>query len=428
MSATIQDIFIQFNPTEALEADDPRYVDCNEARGMPSIFNQLSLPLLDPPPRTLLFSGHVGDGKTTLLKQLERKLEQDRYFVAFVQADERLNIEDVEAEDVILLILAVVDQMLRQRYRESLEDGVLKQRLQEIFHLLTQDVNPKELSFDFGLGQLTADIKNAPGVRQELRARLRQARGPTFLEVANQYLHRAREILYGCGRKQLVVILDGFDRLTRKISENVTLEQRLLLDQSSQLESINGHIIYTVSLPLARKEELNLSARYGHHPIMVPLIPPVTREGRNNIEGMAKLKEIIERRLQRAGTALQQTFDDETTVERLCKVNGGYLRGLMTLVRSVCAEALTVHDSLPLTREDAEVAIQRFGAQQRNDARRYHEVLNKVLAAHSLAEVDDEIQQALLDRNLVHCYYDGDYWYDVCAPVKEQILGGSGSG
>ena len=195
MPATIQAVYRQFNPTEPLEAGDPRYVDCNQVRGIPSIFEQLSLPLLDPPPRTLLFSGHIGDGKTTLLKQLADRLEREDHFVAFAQADERLDLADVDVEDVILLILVAVDQRLRERYGATLQDSRLQQRLKEVWELLNREISPNKLEVNTLLVKLTADMKVVTGIRQELRARLRMMRGPTFLEVANECLDHARQVI-----------------------------------------------------------------------------------------------------------------------------------------------------------------------------------------------------------------------------------------
>jgi len=427
MPATIQAVYRQFNPTEPLEAGDPRYVDCNQVRGIPSIFEQLSLPLLDPPPRTLLFSGHIGDGKTTLLKQLAERLEREDHFVAFAQADNLLDLADVDVEDVILLILVAVDQRLRERYGATLQDSRLQQRLKEVWELLNRELSPNKIEVNTLLVKLTADMKVVKGIRQELRARLRMMQGPTFLEVANECLDHARQIIKKNNKQQLVVIFDGFDRMIgRGRTPDVSMEQRLLLDQASRLSSIEVHVIYTASLSLARRQHENLRARYGQSPIIVPLIPVLKRDGQPNPKGLEALKEVIAKRLEQADMTREQAFDTEATVERLCQVNGGYLRGLLALVRAVCAEALAVHSDLPLTTADAEAAIQRLGAQLRDNARPYHKELQAVLDTHTLAEVDDIKQQLLLDQHLVYHYYEnGDYWYDVCEPVKEQLSGRS---
>jgi hypothetical protein len=99
---------------------------------------------------------------------------------------------------------------------------------------------------------------------------------------------------------------------------------------------------------------------------------------------------------------------------------------LLTLVRSACAEALTIHPDLPLTYTDVERAIQQFGAPLRDNAQRYLKALQTVLETHSLAAIADEVQQILLDRYLVLRYFEqGEYWYDVCLPVKEHLHGRS---
>jgi hypothetical protein len=423
MPATIEDVFSQFDPLEALAADDPRYVDCNKARGIPSIAERIKLWASGSPPRTLLFSGYIGDGKTTLLRWLAAQLEQKGYFVAFAQVDQRLHPSDVDVEDVILLVLAVVDQRLREVYGETLQDSLLQQRLQGLWELLTRDINAPKIEVNVPLLKLIADMKAAPGVRQELRSRLRMVQGPTFLEVTNLYLERAQQIIQDRGRKQLVVILDGFDRLFRGVPSDVSPDLRLLLDQASQLNLINAHVIYTISLSLARRQRENLSARYGNRPIVLPLIPPLQRDGQPHVEGLNALKEIIAKRLEQVGTTLAQAFDSEATVERLCQVNGGYLRGLMALVQEVCVEALAVHPELPLTRADAEVAIQHLSADLRDNAQRYLEELRTVAETHTLAKIDDAIEQLMLDQHLVHQYYDGEYWYDICEPIKKQLRG-----
>jgi len=67
---------------EALDPDDPRYVDTRIARGSERTFNQLAtklgLSLRDgrlfrPTQRHVLFFGHIGSGKTTDWQETARK-------------------------------------------------------------------------------------------------------------------------------------------------------------------------------------------------------------------------------------------------------------------------------------------------------------------------------------------------------------------
>ncbi len=120
MATTIRDIYLQFDPLEPLPARDPRYVDCLRERGLRALYERISLPLSDSP-RPILFSGHIGDGKTTILNQFIGRLGQEENdFVAYGEASERLDLGDVEYDDVLLAILAVVNEALRERYRNTM--------------------------------------------------------------------------------------------------------------------------------------------------------------------------------------------------------------------------------------------------------------------------------------------------------------------
>jgi hypothetical protein len=86
MPPSIEDLYLQFQPLEPLEAGDPRYVECFEVRGVGALFSQLSLPLSSQKPNPLFFAGHLGDGKTTILNQLEAQLGTEGLFVAYGEA------------------------------------------------------------------------------------------------------------------------------------------------------------------------------------------------------------------------------------------------------------------------------------------------------------------------------------------------------
>ncbi len=419
MPASIQDIYLQFHPHQSLDADDPRYVDCMPERGLPALFQYLSLPLIDADhPGPVLFSGHVGDGKTTLLKRLKGQLERDQnYFVAFGEADQRLDLDDVEYEDVLMAILAVVDTALRQAFRTDMEAPIFQQKWEELAQVAQL---PKELSsVQLALGpfaKVTTTMKEAPDARLRIRQRLRSAQSPTFLEVINQYLERAQAVVEQRGFQQLVVILDNLDRIPEKRDQaNVYLDERLFVENVSQLRSVACHVIYTIRLGLVYMQGPNLMNRYGRDPIIVPMIPVRHPDGSPHEGGMARLRQIIISRLSAARSNLQETFEHETLVDRLCRMSGGHLRELMTFVQSACSEALATHPELPLTAADAERALSRLGALRRRVAMDYTEELQHVAQTHSLDKLSPETRQALINQRLVFEYFmDGAYWYDLC--------------
>ncbi len=163
MPVSVQDLFLQFDPLKALEAGDPRYVDCFEVRGAASLYANMALPLATPKATTQFFSGHMGDGKTTILKELQGRFEDDGYFVAYGEADQRLDLATVTSEEVLLALLAVVDEALRRRYREDCEAGLFQQTLEFLTRIAKLPVELKASS-SVKLGpfaKITATVKDA---------------------------------------------------------------------------------------------------------------------------------------------------------------------------------------------------------------------------------------------------------------------------
>jgi hypothetical protein len=422
MPATVRDIFRQFNPLESLGANDPRYVDCTMERGLPALFQSLRLPLEDSP-RSFLFSGHLGDGKTTLLKQLQGQLErEERDFVAFGQADDRLDLGDVEYDDVLLTILAVVDQALRERFRAHMDANPFQRAWEELSRIAGLPVQLDKLELTLGpFGKLTTLIKDSPDTRLQVRQRLREASGTTFLGVVNDFLHQAQDIVHQHGHRQLVVILDNLDRLPEiQVVGNMYADERLFLGQATQLLGVQCHVIYTIRLPLVRAQEANLTNRYGQRPLVVPMVPVRWPDGTPHDEGLGRLQDIIQRRLEAAGINFTQAFTAMSEVDQLCRASGGHLRTLMILVRSACTEAQAAHANIPLTAADVNIAIRNEGAQRRMIAAGHTEALRHISQTHRLDGLPVEVQHALLNHRLVYEYFTGgDYWYDTSGLLYE---------
>ncbi|MCP4545088.1 MAG: AAA family ATPase [bacterium] len=426
MPVTIEDIYRQFNPLEPLEVGDDRYVDCTEVRGIPSLFERLKLALANGT-ASILFAGLMGDGKTTLLKRLRKHLEEAGHLVAFGEASRRLNINDVDSEDVIVLILGAVGETLRERYGQSIEDGPLRRHFEDLQRILSLDLEVQKIDVGLnGVLKATLEAKDVALVRKQLRDKLRAARGPNFLELANAYLDRAREIVAEADRnKRLVVILDDLNRIESHEESDILQQCRLFLSQHSDLIHLRCHAIYTLSLGLALKERLNLGARYGQEPIVVPMVPTHHRDGSRHEAGMAKLREIIRRRVKKAGSSMERAFGDpQIVVDRICEASGGNLRDLFTLVRGVCAETLADRVQLPLTEQAARAAVNLFYAGKLDTARRYWKDLEQVHETHTFTDLEPEIQLQLLKNRLVYVYYDDTYWYDVCSAVRNELIKG----
>jgi hypothetical protein len=399
MGPSLESVFKQFSPDEPLDAADERYVDCLRERGMEHLFEQLKLPLASERPRTLFFSGVLGDGKTTILKRLQVDLEKEGDFVAFGEADHLFDLADVQYENILLAVMTVVDQTLRDWYQSEVKEGSFRQLWDELNRIAQL---PIELSGDDApstgpFGKLSAKLKDSPDIRLQVRQRLRQAQSPTFLQVVNEYLERARAVIGQRGHRRLVVVLDNLDRQSELPgSGSVAPDEVLFIRQSAQLTGLSCHVIYTARLWLVDEHSLLLADRYGESPVVVPMIPVRRPDGTPHEAGLERLREVIKLRIAAAGGDIPDVFSDEASVERICRMSGGWLRGLMTMVRSCCSVAQGRRHRDPagppaITPEDVEQALGTLSAQARLVAANYREPLSQVARSRSLFGLDQRM-------------------------------------
>lgn len=420
MPTSIQDVFLQFEPMEALEADDPRYVDCFTERGVPTLYANMSLPLAASHPTVQFFSGYLGDGKTTLLRQLRSRFEADGSFVAYGEADQWLELADLAHEDLLLALLATVDDALRQRYRDDCEAGFFQQVFERLARVAQLPVDLKT-TVKLGLASLTATVRDVPDVRLQLRQELRQARGPSFLDVVNEYLDRARELIERRGHQRLVVMLDNLDRVPEVLGRDYAYaDERLFVSHAGQLTQLRCHVIYVVRLALAHAQAANLQERYGRTPRVIPMVPVRRPDGQPDERGLAKLREVIERRVGTLELAVADAFE-EKAVHALCRASGGHLRELMSLVQRACAECLGTTGELPVRAVHADASIREFRALRRMKALEHRDALDEVARTHQLAGLEPEVRDALLKHRLVYEYWAKEvgFWYDVCPLCDE---------
>jgi hypothetical protein len=184
------------------------------------------------------------------------------------------------------------------------------------------------------------------------------------------------------------------------------------------LTGLSCHVIYTARQWLVDEHSLLLADRYGEAPVVVPMIPVRWPDGTHHEAGLARLREVIERRLKAVGGAIDDVFSNRSSIEMISLMSGGWLRGLMTLVRSCCSVALgrqhrDKSGSHLVTPEDVERAVSNLRAQARLVAASNLEVLSQVAKDHKLEGLDPRARRDLLHKRLVYRYYcDGDYWYD----------------
>ncbi|MBD1861500.1 MULTISPECIES: ATP-binding protein [Trichocoleus] len=382
MPLDLQQFYKATNPSRTLDIRNPEdrqyYIDFATVRGG-EIIRELkdNITFFSPDePTCVLFTGHIGCGKSTELLRLKAELEDEGFHVVYFESSEDLEMADVDIGDVLLAIARRVSQSLDAIKIE--EPKKLKELLQGAAKVLNADIQGikfkppgigevgvstqgETFSLAFGIGEITAKVKSDG----TLRERLNQYLGPQknqLLEAINQeLLIPAIASLKQQGKKGLAVVVDNLDRIdNRQKAWGRPQQEYLFVDQSEYLARLKCHLVYTMPLALKFSNDYgNLTQRFPEEPKVLPMVPVQLRDSSDCAPGIELLKQMV---LTRAFPELDETqrldaitqlFDNPTTLHRLCQVSGGHARDLLRLLN----DWIKKERKIPLTRDTLEAVI-----------------------------------------------------------------------
>ncbi|MBF0418067.1 MAG: hypothetical protein HQL86_07460, partial [Magnetococcales bacterium] len=334
---------------------DPFYVDTEHARGEFSfrdIYMQLginpdSFELLKPAKnQCLLFTGHLGCGKSSELLRLKSKLhDPTRYYV--IHFDIRDVIDDNNCQYVDLLFASA--QILFETMEKegiTIEDIYL-QRLQQWFNqeIIEQQLDlalSSELKSEFQAGvsvpffakimaRLTGGLRSNASYKEKVRQAVRHTFA-MFVDIFNALLDQAERLIIvrGLG-KGLLFIVDNTDKL------NNIDTQRFFVDDIHQLRQIRSNFIYAAQINLLF-ENRDLQKNYSlvHRLPMIRLFEKEDRTIRTDDQRFWEpIRQMVYKRVPR------EWFDSVETVDHLIAHSGGHPRDLVQLLHKTWLNALT---------------------------------------------------------------------------------------
>lgn len=431
-------LYRELDPLRPLDADDDAlYVDWQrqldpEGRDAKSRLVQ-TFRRNATPQRTItrLLTGHRGCGKTTELNRVSDALSggdgDSKMFVSMLFADQWLDLEDVQPED---LVLQIVRQLVADL--SAVGVGFGEQKLKGFFASLLERVKDAKLqTVDVGLDPLSFSFKleHFPTARDEFRQIL-QRQLPTIFKLVNEeLLPAAREQLAKQGYGDILLIVDDLDRIPQKVllPGGVTNHHSLFLDGSTALRAISCSLLLTVPIELVYSPaQARLRDIYGGTIETVPLLPIIDRAGGPIEAGRDALIEIVGRRAQRAfGTAdsepvvcAARIFENRELLRRVVALSGGHLRSLLVIV----TELLDWVDDLPVQ----EATVDRYTRETaQNFARALfppdRELLRQVSADGQSSE--DPRFFELLRNMYLFAYRSGEGdWYGLNPLLRETEL------
>ena len=355
-------------------ATEEYYLDCGTARGSHRITQEFQRHLsLASGYLSLLFSGHIGCGKSSELAQLARTLADphpmppnNRYFPILLNVSDYLDDYDVTPIEILLAIVSELAATMRERLKIELKDNYFIKRFAEVKQFFLSEVEMSEGELPLGAAKLKIQrLKRDPDARQKVRNSL-EPKMSTMLEEINTVFAEARAAILKIKVEEgeqpftdLVLILDNLEKIERIAGKHEGLESQreLFLERASQLTGIQAHVIYTVPLRLVRSAEgPQLIDRYGSL-FVLPMMKVFERGTRKPFqEGITCLHDLLQKRLgKRLGDLLLKEAFSEEALHFLVTYSGGHIRSLMTFVQNACTYA----DSIPIPLAAAHRAIQQ---------------------------------------------------------------------
>lgn len=413
-----------FDPDQPLSATDSRYVDLSKGRGDSStIAEQLSRRIVrseNDSYSKYLVSGHRGCGKSTELLRTQKMLQDEQYFCVYMDIEEILDPADISYVDIFMgMIQALEKEFTKYSYQLS------KQEVQAISEWLSKDITIEyiqqsdvkggvEASAEAGasipffsklMGKVAGDIKYGSTWRTTTREKI-EKNAARFIELVNQLIISARNIVQAAGKKDLVFIIDGLEKIHYHTKGNTNSHADLFVNHADQLKAPQCHIIYTLPISLAYNSNLGNDFEDIQLLTMVNYTSDI---------GKAVLLKLIEKRV-----SILSIFENRSLVEQLIECSGGVARDLMRLMRLAINETA---DNDKIKQKEVDIAMVKL-------SRDYDRLINepdvayleKVHSDQRAAAGSDAMNRLLLNRVVLE-YQNGKRWAKIHpAAMKNQWL------
>ena len=421
MPDEIKKIYQAFDPSPLEANETDLYVDLDEVRGSTGLVKKLAQTIkLSETTTTQLLAGHIGSGKSTELRLLQKQLQDDGYFVVFCQILEDIDERDADFPDVLLSMMRQMASQVKDKAKIELKPSYFTQRFEELNELFKSKVDLTDLIN--GLFNLSSAIKSSPDTRKKIRE-IFEPKTNDWLSAANDIISNADLELSKKGRSDLVIIVDDLDKVSVEKSkeQQFSVAERLFLNRHAQLTGFQCHIVYTLPLPLVYScRERDIASLYKlDAPPVVPMTKVVGRDGRKYKKGFDKFVSIIQKRIDKA-KATTRVFENNGIRDKIIRYSAGQPRQLMILIR----EAI-IAGSVPIKEEYIENIARKIRHSYERQLRQEHwSIIEQVKRDKRLERNDsnDSLCMELLANRAILYYLNEDQWYGLNPLLPEHNI------
>ncbi len=427
----------KLDPAEAIEASDPRYVDCAEVRGEEGILvTRIDAAILrackaGSKPKTYLFSGHNGSGKSTELKSLEKALNEKKLFTIKIDALEMLDLEDPNYIDILFSIASEIERQMREK-KMPLPQTLMNSIKNWFNEVISEKKTDRELSgggtleVDVGtkvpfigklLAQLMGQLKYSSNERKIIRRKVEPSISQ-LMGFINNMVSKSEKILEKKGYLGMVIIYDNLEKMklafpgSNESTEGRSTHETIFIDNSHHLTGIHCHKLYTVPLSLLYSINHTRLVQLYDDAYMLPMIKVCQTRSRNHYnEGIDKLLQVARKRLD-----IDQIFTDSEAIKKIALFSGGNVREFIRILRYL-VEAASPGD-IPFTEEAVQFTFRRIIRDyETSPSDKDFELLARVYTNFDIS--NDSAHFRMLNNHFIFAYVNKETWYDVHPALQE---------
>jgi len=360
-----------------------------------------------------LFSGHQGSGKTSTLNKLAADPDiQQKFFIVQFSIKDELNIADLTYTDLLVAmgarLYAVAEKALRL-------NGKLKKDLDEWSAEVSRvwsKTDQAEVKVEAGISafflKATGLLRTGFEDKQEFRKRF-EPRIPQLIDIINRVI-AAIETHPEAENQEVLLILDDLDKPTVDVAKDLFINKGTILAQPQ------CKIIFTVPTSLLYSGQYNVVKRSFGEPFILPNFKIKEQDGVRNDLAWRRMREIAERRLDRALIGSQ-------ALDYAVEMSGGVVRELVRIIHSAASRAVATNAN-SIQQPHVEQAVDKLRMEYSFSLTRqeYIDILKHVHKTKLLRSDDEKPLLDLLHNLFILQYPNGPGWYGV-NPIVHELIG-----
>jgi hypothetical protein len=398
---TLPDVIRAFDPMHPLRGEELKewYIDRpgNPLKRMEIYLQGLGLA---NEPVKLLFTGHVGSGKSTTLNKLAEELKR-RFLIVPFDVRQSASIADLTYIDLIL-------GMATSLFRRATESDVLAKAPAQIASQVWEDLSQfiekvifgpatfrtpsADAEFSAKVNFLAVEFETKFAREAATRDEIRKRIEPRLAELHDRIDHVADLVLVHYKRPVLFFV-EGTDK------PDLNRARDIFAGHAYALTAFRASAIYTFPIGLRYSVDFNLIRDHFTEAFVLPNLKVAHRDGSSNAKGLERLGKAL-------AVRMADALIEDQAREHAIRASGGLMRTLVQLVRRSAVNAIAAgQEAISLENVKAAVDEERasfIASLSRDD----YPVLYDRYRDKQLSS-DDAVLRLLQTRALLE-YADGD--------------------